>query len=174
MNIKSDAFFRVNSKIYSLEAVLAAGYNLIDRFYVLIDKDENNYFTFTVWNKSVSKYSSDEIEGIFLDELVNEALRIKIAKKNQKIREMIVNKALYSASTSAETVFEEPMAEENDEFDDLDLDDFDISEEDLDFLDDPLGIAVPWEEKHDKDKESDKTKEKKSEESDDKQKVKDE
>src|SRR3989339_902529 len=87
--------------IYPLEAVYAACYMFIDRVYIYLE----------------------DINGEFLNELLHCVYRINIAKNNKKIREYIVEKALFSAISQSD------------------------NEDDLIF-DDPLGIAIPWEEKY--------------------------
>ena len=66
--------------------------------------------------------------------LLSQALRRKVVKQNSKIIEEIVTQAI--AGAAGATLPQDFMEEDDD----------------LDFLDDPLGIAVPWEEKFKKDK----------------------
>ena len=156
MNREADVVIRVNSTVYPVEAVLAAGYNIIDHYYLLIDRDGEAHFTASIWRKNGSAAAEAEIEALFLDELVNEALRLKIAERNQKVREMIINKALYSASNQPQADPQGGVDELQLDDDDLDLSDFDLDEDDPDCLDDPLGIAVPWEEKFGKEEKQEK------------------
>ena len=143
---QADTIIKVSRQAYEREAVLSAAYNIIDGCYLLIDHDGAEYFSVQLWRKNDAAMGAAELESLFLDELLNESLRLRISAENLKIREMIINKALYSASGSA--VIPAPVQGQQEGEGDLDLSDFDLDEDDLDFLDDPLGIAVPWEEKY--------------------------
>jgi hypothetical protein len=69
-------------------------------------------------------------------------MRHQVGEKTHPIREVIVGRALLSA---------EPQAPPDGSFAG-DTPPEAEPEEDLDYLDDPLGIAVPWEEKYGDDK----------------------
>ncbi|MBU1078320.1 MAG: His-Xaa-Ser system protein HxsD [Spirochaetes bacterium] len=118
--------FLLNSKITSLEAVYSTCYTFIDKFYIYLDKNSKNIIV-TLQSKEDKKINLRKAEGEFRNELLNNLLREEIAKNNSKIREYIISQALYSA-----------IPTETDEF-------MDQIEED--YLDDPLGIAIPWEDK---------------------------
>jgi His-Xaa-Ser system protein HxsD len=132
----------VNGRIYPLEAVMAAAYTFLDRAYVLLDKDKNDVRV-RLWPKEGRAAAATE--GDFYNELLNEALRLKIAKQNQQVREMVINRALFAATNT--NVEEEVLDRALDSLDNLDDLNLDLDSDNLDFLDDPLGIAVPWEEK---------------------------
>jgi len=115
---------KINPKLYPLEAVYGTCYVFLDRAYVFLDGDPKKEIK--VYLKGKKKLTSQELEGLageFSNELLNYALRNEISKRNQKIREYIVGQALFAANPE--------------EF-----------EESEDFEKDPLGIAIPWEEKH--------------------------
>ena len=69
----------------------------------------------------------EDLKGDFLNELLNYAFRIKLSKDSRKLREFIVGQALVSAYGNDDVV------QENDE---------------IGYKDDPLGIAVSWEDKY--------------------------
>jgi His-Xaa-Ser system protein HxsD len=117
--------------LYPLEVIYGAAYIFIDRAYVLLGKAGD-----AVTVEIATKAGGDEaalraLAGEFGNELLSQALRRRITKENQNILETIVSQALAGATGAMV-----PSAFEDDEDDD-----------DLDFLDDPLGIAVPWEER---------------------------
>ncbi|MCB9729150.1 MAG: His-Xaa-Ser system protein HxsD [Deltaproteobacteria bacterium] len=117
--------------LYPLEVIYGAAYIFIDRAYVLLGKVDD-----TITVEIAVKDDADEaglraLAGEFGNELLSQALRRRITKENQNILETIVSQALAGATGAMV-----PSAFEDDEDDD-----------DLDFLDDPLGIAVPWEER---------------------------
>jgi len=125
--------FKLDSKIYSLEAILNACYAFIERAYIFLDSDTNRG-KISVSLKGKLKLSSRKLEqlrGEFMNELLCCALRYEISKKNKKIREYIIGRALYSALPAADLV---------------------TSTGKSDYQEDPLGIAIPWEEKYGKKK----------------------
>ena len=116
----------LNPKIYPLEAVYGACYVFIDRAYLFLDGDPKREIK--VFIKGKEKNSSKELKrlkGEFENELLNYAFRISLAKYTKEIRDMIVERALFSALPHKEETQKEDVFEE-----------------------DPLGIAVPWEEKY--------------------------
>ncbi len=120
----------VNAEMYPLDVIYGASFVYVDRAFVLLDKINDTRVSVTM----TAREKSDEealrsLGGELANELLTQALRETIAKKTQKIRELVINRALYSTLDSGGG--------------DVDFDD----EDDLEFLDDPLGIAVPWEEK---------------------------
>lgn len=122
--------FLVKQSIYPLDVVLGAAYVFIDKCYVFLDKGDAKHWLVRLRPKvDTTDKQFTAVVGEFENELLNQALRLKISRRTEKIRDAIVHRALYSALT-------EPSK--------------DVLEDDLgDFLDDPLGIAVPWEEKFD-------------------------
>ena len=76
--------------------------------------------------KNLSKEDLDIARGEFLNELLSYSLRLKISDSNKKIKELIVGQALVGSISN----------EDEDDF----------------YEDDPLGIAVPWEDTYKKDK----------------------
>ena len=136
-----------NARVYPLDAVMSAAYTFLDRAYVLLDKDSTGTIV-RLWPKEGQ--DARPTEGDFVNELLNEALRLKIAKQNQQVREMVINRALFAATST--NVEEEVLDQALDSLDDLDDLDLDLDGDNLDFLDDPLGIAVPWEEKYGEEK----------------------
>jgi len=117
--------FSLNSKITSLEAIYSTCYTFLDKFYIYLDKNKENIIV-TLQSKE-EKINPKTIEGEFRNELLSNLLREKIAKNNSKIREYILGQALYSSAPS-----------EIEEF---------LSKTGEGYIEDPLGIAVPWEEK---------------------------
>jgi len=118
---------KLNPMIYPLEVIYSTCYVFIDRAYLFLDGDPKKEIIVAIkGKKNLSKKQLENLAGEFLNELLSAALRINLAQHNKKIRQYIVERALVSAA--------------NDE----NLD------ESVSYLDDPLGIAVPWEEKYSK------------------------
>lgn len=121
----------LDKTLYPLEAVYGAAYVFIDRAYVLLGRS-GDHLTVEIATKTPSDEATlRALAGEFGNELLSQALRRRITADNQAILESIVSQALTGATGAAL-----PAAFVDDEDDD-----------DLDFLDDPLGIAVPWEER---------------------------
>lgn len=117
----------LNLDTYPLEVIYQASHIFLDRAYVFLDSQPSGKVLVQLNGKNkLSKSQSEKLKGEFLNELLNSALRLEIAKRNKKIREAIIGQALLSA----------------------------LREDEMSFQDDPLGIAVPWEEKYGKDKKS--------------------
>ncbi|MFA6988443.1 MAG: His-Xaa-Ser system protein HxsD [Candidatus Gastranaerophilaceae bacterium] len=116
---------KLKQSIYPLEAIYGASYVFINRAYIYIDtKDEGEIEISLKGKKELNHQKKRELEGEFMNELLNYVQRINISKNTKKMRESIIDRALYSAINE-----ECPCG---DEFE----------------LDDPLGIAIPWEEKY--------------------------
>lgn len=123
----------LDAKVYNLEVVLNASYAFIDRAYIFLDTGSQGE-RIKVYIKGKDKLSErqfERIKGEFMNELLDCALRYEISKNNKKIREYIVGRALYSALPS------------------LDLA---VSNEKINYQEDPLGIAKSWEKKYGKKK----------------------
>jgi len=124
---------RLNSRIYNLEAILSACYAFIDRAYIFLDSDckGEKIIVSLKSKKKISKKISRFLKEEFKNELLHCCLRYKISRSSKKIREYIVGRALYSV-----------------------LPDSDLfsSDKELDYQKDPLGIAMPWEEKNKRNK----------------------
>jgi len=119
----------VNQKVYPLEVIYSTAYIYLDRCYVLLDKADKERVSVRL--KAQPDCTEEEFEivvGEFENELLNQAFRRKVALRTESLRDAIVHRALFSAMPESL---------------DLGLDD----DDDGDYLEDPLGIAVPWEEK---------------------------
>jgi len=120
----------VQKGLYPLEVIYGASYQFIDRCYVRLEQGDDGRIAVHLKPKRDSVEDADSLAGEFRNELLNQAFRRKVAMRTGKVRDMVVQRALYSAVP--EQNYMDGMAGD-----------------DLDFLDDPLGIAVPWEEKFD-------------------------
>jgi His-Xaa-Ser system protein HxsD len=120
----------VQKGLYPLEVIYGASYQFIDRCYVRLEQADDGRIAIYLKPKPELDVDIEALAGEFQNELLNQAFRRKVAKRTGKIRDMVVQRALYSAAPPQSDVE-------------------DMEGDDLDFLDDPLGIAVPWEEKFD-------------------------
>ncbi len=127
---------QVDETLYPLEAVYAAAYVFIDRCYVFLDKPSEGRIRVTLSGKK-AKLEGDlarETVGEFANELLSCAWRAQIARDSRATIESVTARALSGARGA-------PSLDE--------LEAFDFSEE---AFDDPLGIAMSWEEKYAKKK----------------------
>ncbi len=127
MAISNSVQFKVSTSVYPLTAIYAASYVFIDTAYVLLDKGtkKDEIVVQLKAKEGFSEKQKEALKGEFQNELLNCALREAVAKENVKIREYIVGQALYSSVQDMGTA---PASSE--------------------YADDPLEIAVPWEEKY--------------------------
>jgi len=126
---------KVNPKVYPLEAVYSAAYVFMDRAYIVLDGDPEKEILVNIKLKSGG--CLEKIGNEFNNELLNYADYLARAKETKKLREMFLQRAI---------ITNDPAMAEPEE--DIDFDDL----EDDDALEDPEGIAVPWEEKYGKEK----------------------
>ena len=124
--------FKLDTKTYPLEAIYSTAYVFLDKAYIFLDGDPKKEIAVCLkGKKKLNSKELKELEGEFHNELLNYLLRVNIAKRNKKIREVIVGTALVSSLSFSEL----PANDSEDNY-----------------LDDPLGITVPWEEKYGKKK----------------------
>src|SRR5690349_3812326 len=122
----------IDAEVYPLQALYGASYIFLDRCYVFIDRPESGRYRITL----SAKQPVDELEalrrliGEFANELLSCAWRHQVTQDNRVAIETVTVQAIAGAMG-------EPSLD--------DLADFDFTDE---ALDDPLGIAQSWEEKH--------------------------
>ena len=122
---------KIDSNLYPKEAIISTCYTFIDRAYIFLDKDaKKNIIKVSIKPKNrLAPKQAENLRLDFLNELLYSTLRSQIGKNNKKIRELILGRALFSDSVSPAY---DPLALEST------------------YQDDPLGIAIPWEEKYGK------------------------
>ena len=127
----SSATIRVDPATYPLDALYGAAYIFIDRCFVLLDKPDASYRVTHAWKKREA--TEDDLRalvGEFANELLSCAWRAKISEDSRALIESVTAQALGGAMGP-------PTLDE--------LEKFDFSDE---TFEDPLGIAMSWEEKH--------------------------
>ena len=123
----------VDESLYPLSAIYGAAYVFIDRAFVFLDRPEANRVRVSLSAKGEADEGALEaLVGAFANELLSCAWRNQITQDNRVLIETVTVQAIAGAMG-------EPSLD--------DLADFDFTD---DALDDPLGIAQSWEEKHGK------------------------
>ena len=147
--VKGDAaVINFHKSLYSTDALFGTAFVFLDRCYVHCDMVDKDHVEVTLVPRAESKWSLAEMSGEFKNEMVNQALRFKLAKQTEKVRTMIVGRAIGESipidAGDLDNMDVAPVPELPPEVAKL----LSEEEESLDFLDDPFGIAIPWEEKY--------------------------
>lgn len=127
-------WMNIDESIYPLEALYGASYIFIDRAYVLLDRPDSSHFRVTLSPKKgeATEEVLRSLIGEFANELLSCAWRHKITEENRTAIEAVAMQAIAGAMGP-------PSLD--------DLAAFDFTEEPFE---DPLGIALSWEEKYKK------------------------
>lgn len=144
------AVLTVHKTLYPKDVLFGTAFAFLDRCYVHLDMADDDHVRVSLRVKPGAQgLTAQEVAGEFGNEMVNQAVRLRLAKATEEVRTEIVKRAIgqslpVTGPAPAQTPPPPPdlppevakiLAEEDDN---------------LDFLDDPLGIAVPWEEKYGK------------------------
>lgn len=135
--VDSAAHMWVDAKVYPLDAVYGASFTFLDRCFVLIDRAEregSECYRVVLRTREAGQEPEalQALVGAFANELLACAWRAKLTEANRATIEAVTSQAIGGAMGP-------PSLDE--------LEDFDFSEEPFD---DPLGIAMSWEEKYGK------------------------
>jgi His-Xaa-Ser system protein HxsD len=125
--------------LYPRDVMYAAAYVFLDRAYVLLDRDGPRFLVHLRGKEALDEASLRAMAGEFENELLAQALRHRVVKANQRIIDGITALAIGGATGGSEPsgdsmAGEPPLIDMQDPTEDG-------------FLDDPNGIAVPWEAK---------------------------
>jgi len=127
----------LDSDLYPREVLYAAAYVFLDRAYILLDRNGERFVVHFRGKQPLEEPTMRAMAGEFENELLAQALRLRVVKANQRIIESVTTLAIAGAAGG--------MHEGDTEMDPLDG--FNEHEDSMDFLDDPLEIAKPWEPK---------------------------
>ncbi len=89
---------KVNSNLYPLEVIFAAGYVFLDKAYVILDKYRDNII--------INLYPQDRRKKLeklgseFFNELLNYSHYFSSLKRNSEVIKLIMQRALFSANPS--------------------------------------------------------------------------
>ena len=163
----------LNPKLYDVETIYSAAYQLMEDAYVYFDGDPDIEITVHLSYKDEGMNKEKELSDLakkFLNHLVNYTFYKINSKKKEVLRALLLRKSFENVNLeeydeescttcgSDTSSKDEGSSQASDQQDDLDEDDLevfededdmdeDLTEEDLEF-DDPEGIAIPWEEKY--------------------------
>lgn len=128
------AAFTVDPSLYPLDALYGAAYVFIDRCFVFLEKNAAGHVVVSLAPKKgpADQITLEKWAGEFSNELLSCAWRHQIAANNKQALEQVTSLALAGAMGP-------PSLD--------DLSTFDFSSQPLE---DPLGIAMSWEEKYKK------------------------
>ena len=131
------ARLHVDLDIHSREAIFGAAYSFIDRCYVWLDKDPDGRILIELTPRSDAE-SVEALAGDFSNELLAQSTRAVVLAANRDLVQAIVSRPLAGAGARGSMAPTPPVAE---------LDALEIDDEPFD---DPLGIAISWEQKYGK------------------------
>jgi His-Xaa-Ser system protein HxsD len=95
MNIDSNniIFFNIDKELFSNDAILQTSYKFTDIYYCEIKTQDSTYMiVLKPKNFSINKKN---IKEDFLNELIDQQLRVSLYNKTYQTREMIVKKAFF-------------------------------------------------------------------------------
>ncbi len=122
--------FDLEESLYPIESIYGACYLFLDRTFVFLSRAASGAVTVRLTSREpASAKQLDALAGEFVNELLAQAARVRLASSTSRIREYYTAAALRSA-TSAPSI-DDLLAE--------------LESEELG--EDPLEIMVPWEEK---------------------------
>jgi len=119
--------------LYPRDVLYAAAYVFLDRAYVLLDRDGPRFLIHLRGKQATDETGLRAMAGEFENELLAQALRHQVIKANQRIIEDITTLAISGATGASGLVADDPPL--------IDMQ----NPTDDGFVDDPLGIAAPWE-----------------------------
>lgn len=135
MSKNNSIAIKLDKEYYPREAILTTCCQFLKDSYIFLKRERENISVLLTPKKGAE---SGNLRDKFKHELFNNALRYNISQRNKNLREHIIKTALFCS---------EPR-EGRDDFLFKNLE----GTQTEDWKDDPLGIAIPWEEKHAKTK----------------------
>jgi His-Xaa-Ser system protein HxsD len=135
--------YELDKNIYSKNVLLRTGFAFLSGYYVHLDSNDN-YWIISLKCKENSQITNiDQLNGEFENALINEAFRESLLDKTKTVKEIIIARALFGADDYSAITSKLNFSSQQLDYSSLDsaIDNY---------IDDPLGIAIPWEEKYGK------------------------
>jgi His-Xaa-Ser system protein HxsD len=126
---KGSVTININSRIHSIDSIIAASYIFIDKAYVILDGEPGEDVTVTL-NAKDKNTDLKDLGKSFNNELINYSFYAVQTQKTLPVRAAMIQRAFLTNS--------EKKSEK--------------SGKSKSYVDDPYGIAVPWEKKYGKKK----------------------
>lgn len=126
---KNQVSFNIHEELFVLDAVYGAAYLFVDRCWMFLTRPADNVVGVHLKTKEAAEESElESLAGEFANELLNQAIRVRIGESTSTIREYTMARAFFTApvQSSIDALLAELDAEELEE--------------------DELEISVPWEE----------------------------
>ncbi|MDD4907705.1 MAG: hypothetical protein PHJ00_01425 [Candidatus Omnitrophica bacterium] len=132
---------KLDAACYPKEAVISTCCQFLADNYVFLEKAGSaDDIKVTLTPKEGAGRSARQIKEVFQNALVSNALRYNVSQKNKDLRDYIIKSALVFSQGSA--------VKSGSALADLEKDSKKyLAAQGDDWKDDPLGIAIPWEEK---------------------------
>ena len=121
--------FNINDDLFPLDAVYGAAYLFVDRCWLFLSRADSTSVGVHLKTKGeATEADLEALAGEFANELLNQALRVRVGESTSTIREYTMARAFFTtpAQSSIDALLAELDAEELEE--------------------DELEISVPWEE----------------------------
>ena len=125
--------------MYKRQVIYCAAYIFIDNHYILLDGDPEKEIIVKIIPKNEEKDNLEKIGKEFINELLTYGFYKKQTEKNSRIREILLQSALLSTEIAQPHVPKTEIEE---------IEKFSNEMSEKDFIEDPEGIAIPWEEKY--------------------------
>jgi His-Xaa-Ser system protein HxsD len=121
--------FDVNEELFPKDAIYGAAYLFVDRCWLFLTRPADNIVGVHLKTKEdTDEAGLDELAGEFANELLNQAMRVRIGESTSTLREYMMARAFFT--TPVQSSIDALLAE---------LDAEELEEDDLE-------ISVPWEE----------------------------
>jgi His-Xaa-Ser system protein HxsD len=121
--------FDVHEDVFVLDAIYGAAYLFVDRCWLFLARPDDKIVRVHLKTKEdADEAALDELAGEFANELLNQALRVRIGESTATLREYTMARAFFT--TPVQSSIDALLAE---------LDAEELEEDDLE-------ISVPWEE----------------------------
>jgi His-Xaa-Ser system protein HxsD len=123
--------FEVDETVYPLEAIYGACYLFLEKCFVYLSRPRPQVVDVRLTSRESAKPAELEaLAGEFANELLSQAVRLRLSQATARIREYYTAAALRAAASAPS------------------IDDLLAELESEELGEDPLEIMVPWEEKH--------------------------
>lgn len=127
---------KLNPKVYSLDVVYTASYVFLEKSFVILDGDPKTEIIVELRPRDKT-HNLEDIGREFNNELISCMVYKIQSEKNKAIREAIVQRALLTNQESTKSKNSQEQSHDSE-----------ITFGTDDQLEDPLGIAKPWEDKY--------------------------